>query len=172
MRNLTENIKRLCRKNGISVYQLEKTLGFKRTTINQWRNHTPDMTKVQAVADYFHTDISELMKYHQPETLFERVNYLADKHNLSVFDLASELDMGYNSIYQWQNSDPSTYSLQKVADYFDVSTDYLLNRKPPKSKDNLLSKDAQQIAELYDSFDKSTQKVIKKLFQSLDENPM
>lgn len=172
MRNLTENIKRLCRKNGISVYQLEKTLGFKRTTINQWRNQTPDMDKVQAVADYFRTDITELMKYHRPETLFERVNYLADKHNLSVFDLAGELDMGYNSIYQWQNSDPSTYALQKVADYFDVSTDYLLNRKPPKSKDNLLSKEAQQIAELYDSFDKSTQKVIQKLFQSLDENPI
>ena len=77
--------------------------------------------------------------------------------------------MSRTSIYAWKKSSPKAETLEIVADYFGVSVDYLLNRQTPNV---LLSKDAQQIAELYDNFDAHTQKVIKKLFQSLDENPI
>ena len=61
-------------------------------------------------------------------TLYERVSELAKKQGLSVFDLADRLNLSRNSIYSWKKSSPKAETLQKVADYFDVSVDYLLGR--------------------------------------------
>lgn len=169
MQNLNENIKILCRKNNISIYQLEDNLGFSRNTIYQWNKRTPGIDKVQAVAEYFQTDINQLVNSQPNETLIERITRLAKKQNLSVADLAIKLGLSRTSIYAWKKSSPKAETLEIVADYFGVSVDYLLNRQTPNV---LLSKDAQQIAKLYDSFDAHTQKVIKKLFQSLDEKPI
>lgn len=168
MQNLTENIKILCRKNNISIYQLEDNLGFGRNTIYQWNKRTPEIYKVQAVAEYFQTDISRLVNNQPNETLIERIARLAKKQNLSVADLAIKLGLSRTSIYAWKKSSPKAETLEIVADYFGVSIDYLLNRQTPNT---LLSKDAQKIAELYDSFDTHTQKIIQKLFQSIDESP-
>lgn len=77
MQNLTENIKILCRKNNISIYQLEDNLGFGRNTIYQWNKRTPGIDKVQAVAEYFQTDINQLVNSQPNETLIERITRLA-----------------------------------------------------------------------------------------------
>lgn len=61
-------------------------------------------------------------------TLFERISYLAKKQGLSVFDLAEKLNLSRNSIYSWKKSSPKAETLEKVAEYFDVTTDYLLGR--------------------------------------------
>lgn len=61
-------------------------------------------------------------------TLYERVSELAKKQGISVFDLADRLNLSRNSIYSWKKSSPKAETLQKVADYFDVSVDYLLGR--------------------------------------------
>jgi transcriptional regulator with XRE-family HTH domain len=63
---------------------------------------------------------------------FERVKKLADGQKISLKELALKLDMGENSIYRWKDKIPTTENLQKVADYFDVSTDYLLGRTDVK----------------------------------------
>lgn len=123
---------------------------------------------MQAVAEYFQTDISRLVNNQPNETLIERIARLAKKQNLSVADLAIKLGLSRTSIYAWKKSSPKAETLEIVADYFGVSIDYLLNRQTPNT---LLSKDAQKIAELYDSFDTHTQKIIQKLFQSIDESP-
>ena len=68
-------------------------------------------------------------------TLFERISYLA-KQGLSVFDLAEKLNLSRNSIYSWKNS-PKAETLEKVAEYFDVTTDYLLGRTDNPNSDNL-----------------------------------
>lgn len=60
--------------------------------------------------------------------LYERVYDLAKKQGLSVFDLAEKLNLSRNSIYSWKKSSPKAETLQKVAEYFNVSTDYLLGR--------------------------------------------
>lgn len=65
-------------------------------------------------------------------TLYERISYLAKKQGMSVFDLAEKLDLSRNSIYSWKKSSPKAETLEKVAEYFDVSTDYLLGRDTSK----------------------------------------
>lgn len=61
-------------------------------------------------------------------TLFERLKFLAKKQGKSINDV--ENDMGYskNTLYRFKNTNPSAKKLQEIADYFQVSADYLLGR--------------------------------------------
>lgn len=61
-------------------------------------------------------------------TAFDRVKELCKKRGIPVSKLESDVGFGKNSIYSWKQNNPSTDKLQKVADYFNVSTDYLLGR--------------------------------------------
>lgn len=61
-------------------------------------------------------------------TPFDRVKILADKQKISITRLEEKLDFGKNYLYKWKKSSPNSETLQKVADYFHVSTDYLLGR--------------------------------------------
>ena len=60
--------------------------------------------------------------------LLERIKKLAKQKDISIYQLEEEIDIGRNTIYQWNKRTPSADKLQKVADYFNVSTDYLLGR--------------------------------------------
>ncbi|EAF3243357.1 XRE family transcriptional regulator, partial [Listeria monocytogenes] len=63
-------------------------------------------------------------------TVFDRVKKLADSQKISLKELALRLGMGENSIYRWKDKTPTTENLLKVADYFNVSLDFLLGRSP------------------------------------------
>ncbi|MSD84593.1 helix-turn-helix domain-containing protein [Lactobacillus curvatus] len=65
-------------------------------------------------------------------TPFDRVKELADKQKISITRLEENLDFGKNYLYKWKKSSPNSETLQKVADYFQVSTDYLLGRTDVK----------------------------------------
>lgn len=59
---LVENIRTLCRENGISIRQLENALGFSNGIISSWGTKVPAVTRVKAVADYFGVTIDDLIK--------------------------------------------------------------------------------------------------------------
>ena len=61
-------------------------------------------------------------------TTFERVKMLADKRKISIVELEEKLNFSKNSLYAWKKSKPSIDKLNAVADYFNVTTDYLLGR--------------------------------------------
>lgn len=60
--------------------------------------------------------------------LFERIKFLSEKRGKNVKTVALELGLSENYFYSWKNSSPKTEVLEKVADYFDVSLDYLTGR--------------------------------------------
>ena len=55
-------IKELCKMNNISVSELESELEFSRGSLCKWNVNVPSITKVKAVADYFHVTVDELLK--------------------------------------------------------------------------------------------------------------
>lgn len=61
-------------------------------------------------------------------TTFERIKLLANKQGKSVKDVARDLNFGESTIYKWKMQSPKGVDLEKVADYFNVSVDYLLGR--------------------------------------------
>lgn len=77
--------------------------------------------------------------------VFDRVKGLADSQKISILDLENKLGFGKNSLYRWKTSSPASDKLQKVADYFNVSTDYLLGRTEKKHYYDLTEKDERNI---------------------------
>ena len=55
-------IKELCKRNNISISELESELDFPRGSLCKWNVNVPSITKVKAVADYFHVTVDELLK--------------------------------------------------------------------------------------------------------------
>lgn len=59
-------------------------------------------------------------------TLFDRVKRLCDKQGISLSQLEENLEIGNGSAYKWKKHDPTLKMLKKLAEYFNVSVDYLL----------------------------------------------
>lgn len=59
---LYDNIKKLCRKKGISISKLEKALDFPRSYICKWNENEPGIRKVQKVANYLGVPIEDLLE--------------------------------------------------------------------------------------------------------------
>ncbi|MGA5589866.1 helix-turn-helix domain-containing protein [Enterococcus mundtii] len=70
------------------------------------------------------------------ELLFNRIKETAKrKKNMNVKEVGLALKIGENAIYSWKKSNPSIDKLQKIADFLDVSTDYLLGRTDTPTTD-------------------------------------
>lgn len=59
---MLEKVKACCKKRGITIYRLEKDLGFSTGSISKWGSTAPSVNKVKAVADYFNVSIEELLE--------------------------------------------------------------------------------------------------------------
>lgn len=61
--------------------------------------------------------------------MLEKVQLLCKAKGITVPMLEETLKFGKGAIYKWKNSSPSVDKIEKVADYFQVSVDYLLDRE-------------------------------------------
>lgn len=59
---------------------------------------------------------------------FERIKELAKKRGLSLNQVEEKLGYSKNTLYSLKRQKVSSDRLQEIADYFNVSTDYLLGR--------------------------------------------
>jgi Helix-turn-helix. len=60
--------------------------------------------------------------------LYEKIKLLASEKKMSIRQLEETLGFGNGVINRWRKNTPGSDKLKKVADYFDVSVDYLLGR--------------------------------------------
>lgn len=70
-------------------------------------------------------------------TAFDRVKKLCEEQKISIVELEEKVGFGRNSLYSWKKNNPSSEKLEKVADFFNVSTDYLLGRTDKKRIDDI-----------------------------------
>ena len=55
-------IKELCKKNDITIAELERTLGFGNSSVKKWKNaSSPSVDKVVKIAEYFNVSIDYLL---------------------------------------------------------------------------------------------------------------
>lgn len=59
---LVESIKYFCRNTGKTIAGLERELGYARGTIARWDKHSPNVARVQEVADALGTTVDALMR--------------------------------------------------------------------------------------------------------------
>ena len=69
--------------------------------------------------------------------LSKRIRELRLARNMNQVELAGELNVTKQTISNWENDNiqPSITMLTKIADYFGVTTDYLLGRNNKRSID-------------------------------------
>ncbi|MGY3766806.1 helix-turn-helix domain-containing protein [Vagococcus vulneris] len=89
-------------------------------------------------------------------TTFERIKELAKKQGKSLNKVEDELGYGKNVLYRLKNTNPSSERLEELADYFNVSVDYLLGRTDDSS--------------IINSPDWATEKDVLDLMEMLDSN--
>lgn len=84
-------------------------------------------------------------------TLVEKIKNLCDERHTNFAALERALGFGGGSIRKWDSATPSGDRLAAVADYFDVSTDFLLGRekKPATISDDELSMKEAEWLKLY-----------------------
>lgn len=75
---------------------------------------------------------------------YSRIKQLASDRKMSIAELERTLKLSNGSISKWDKSMPNSKYLTIVADYFQVSTDYLLGRTDTPSFTEADEKDIQK----------------------------
>lgn len=89
----------------------------------------------------------------------EKIKELAQKRGISLQKVAEDLGYSINYLYTLKEKTPKSDRLQEIADYFNVSTDYLLGRTDNPSIANsdtiagYTSDDLRKMAENAKTFD-------------------
>lgn len=81
--------------------------------------------------------------------LYEKIKLLAEERKISIRKLEYDLGYGNGTIRRWETNSPGIDKVEKIADYFDVSTDYLLGRT--ENGFNKTKKDLYDLEEMLNS---------------------
>lgn len=77
--------------------------------------------------------------------LLERIKQLLKERSMTLAELERKMNFSNGSMSRWNATKPGIDKIQKVADYFDVSTDYLLGRSDKRRYYDLTDKEQNDI---------------------------
>ena len=107
----------------------------------------------------------------------ENLKKLRKQHNLSQQKLADILHISQQSVYKYENdiTSPDIETLIRMADYFNTSVDYLINRTDIPHKiepvtDTMLNNDELHLIKRYQKLEKKQKDLIKMLIESYLES--
>ena len=66
--------------------------------------------------------------------IFDIVKKLSEAEKISISKLERDLGFSRGALYKMGTSSPSMDKVQKIADYFNVTTDYLLGKNTERKK--------------------------------------
>lgn len=59
---LYDKIKQIADTKSLSIYRIERDLGFSNGSLNKWNSSTPSATSLKKVADYLGVDLNNLLE--------------------------------------------------------------------------------------------------------------
>lgn len=124
-----EQLKTLRKKNSLTQKELAEKVGVKQNSYANWENgnREPNIEMLVRIADYL---LGGKMK-NITEEFSLCLKKLRMKRKLSQKQIAEELKISQQQYSKWEGGiiTPNAETLVRLADYFDVSVDYLLGRK-------------------------------------------
>ena len=102
-----------------------------------------------------------------------RIKELREQKCLSQLDVANGINTSQRNIGRWETgaNEPSSSFVLKLADFFDVSTDYLLGREDDfgnvATSGVTLTAQEQRILMIYRALSERDKKTIENLFETL-----
>ncbi|MCT3091767.1 helix-turn-helix transcriptional regulator [Lactococcus lactis] len=131
-----EQLKTLRKINGITQKELAEKLKIKQNSYSDWENgkSEPNIEMLVRIADYFDVSLDYLMggkMKNITEAFSLCLKKIRMKRKLSQKQIAEELKISQQQYSKWEGGiiTPNAETLVRLADYFDVSVDYLLGRK-------------------------------------------
>jgi len=67
--------------------------------------------------------------------MYQKIKKLCKERNISIYYLEKQLELSTGSICKWEKSTPRADTIFKVANYFGVSIEYLLESSSYKDKE-------------------------------------
>lgn len=131
-----EQLKTLRKINGLTQKELAEKLKIKQNLYSDWENgkSEPNIEMLVRISDYFDVSLDYLMGGKMKNITEEFslcLKKLRMKRKLSQKQIAEELKISQQQYSKWEGGiiTPNAETLVRLADYFDVSVDYLLGRK-------------------------------------------
>ncbi|MDR0841148.1 MAG: helix-turn-helix domain-containing protein [Christensenellaceae bacterium] len=124
----------LCIKKGVTPSKVTEEIGVSRRAATGWKDGAmPHDITLQKLAKYFGVSASYFLGEKSSADIKGAIKLLAKSRGMGLPRLEEELGFGNGTIIKLGKSSPSADKLQKVADYFGVSVDYILGREQPEN---------------------------------------
>lgn len=86
--------------------------------------------------------------------IVQRIKDLADAKNTNFAEIERKVGLSNGQIRRWDNASPKVENIEKVADFFSVSVDYLLGKSEAlKSNLTVIPDDLNKVLDEMKSFD-------------------
>lgn len=126
-------IKKLRKESGLKQQDLAEKLSISRSTVAMWETGKaqPDNETLLKLSSIFNSSIDYILNndcFSPPASFGERLKELRKEHKLSQEDLGEILYLSKGAVGNWElgTRQPDYDTLKFLAEYFNVSTDYLL----------------------------------------------
>lgn len=131
-------LKKLRNETGLSQAALARELSVSQQTVASWEvdRSSPSPEMLSLIADVFSVSTDYLLERTDQTVVVSnlRLKELRLQHRYTQKELAIKLNIAQNTLCNWENGNRTVDepTLQKLADFFDVSVDYLLGRTDEK----------------------------------------
>lgn len=153
---LGNNIKRLRKSRKMTQQDLSQILHVSQQTIGAWETNRviPGSDTLLTLSDFFGVPTDQLLgreklNSNNVNILYINIKNLATERDISLAQIERDLHFSNGLISSWKNSQASQDKLSALADYFNVSVDYILGRDTDVSSDNTLRLNIIKLRESY-----------------------
>ncbi|MFC0905859.1 helix-turn-helix domain-containing protein [Clostridium sp. MT-14] len=134
------NLKKLRIEKGLTQEELSKNLNINRATYAHYETgrREPDIETLRLLAKYFNVSVDYLLDTTdrtENATLGDRIRILREEKSISQLELAKTLNIANTTLSQYESGKriPSDSIKKKIAEYFNVSLDYLMGLTDSKT---------------------------------------
>lgn len=100
--------------------------------------------------------------------MYQMIKKLCSDRKITMSELASQIGISKSTISRWNNDNsPSLDTARKIADYFDVSLDYLLERNT--TSETQVDSNIMSIQRAYESMDSNKRSRMMNILQNAFE---
>ena len=138
-----EKFSQLLAAQNVTPYRIHKETGISTATLSDWKNgkSEPKRDKIQKICDFFNVPISYFYDDLDSDIAISSYEIFAEllkKKGIKTSDVAAATGISNMTFSDWKKgkSTPKVDKLQKIADFFGVTLEYLTTGKEtllPKS---------------------------------------
>jgi len=142
MKNFIDVFQELLDENSLTIKSFARKINMHWSVLYAYKNNNylPSLSTAVKIANYFNCSLNYLMGLDELENknllknfditkFYPRYNSLLKEENISHFTLSKKIKLNTSSLIYWKcGKVPKMDSLIKIANYFDVSIDYLVGR--------------------------------------------